>query len=151
MNHDSMLHSQTRDFFAAFFTLSDFHWHGFLSTRLSFPQLVGFGLALFLNASNNAKANLLKQGVPGERGNRVACDGVLLTLARWFSGLFKMLFELVPTLSSEYYPGLKPLKAIKAEADARSAAAGQGQGRAIPVAPPPPPSVRQPVPQPVGK
>lgn len=57
---------QTRDFFAAFFTLSDFHWHGFLSTRLSFTQLVGFGLSLFVNASNDARGNLLAQGVPGE-------------------------------------------------------------------------------------
>ena len=57
---------QTRDFFKAFFTLSDFHWHGFLSTRLSFFQLVGFGLALFVNASNSARGNLLAQGIPGE-------------------------------------------------------------------------------------
>jgi hypothetical protein len=57
---------QTREFFAAFFTLSDFHWHGFLSTRLSFPELIGFGVALFFNASNSARGNLLMQGVPGE-------------------------------------------------------------------------------------
>ena len=64
--HLSAVLSQTREFFAAFFTLSDFHWHGFLSTRLSFTQLVGFGLALFVNASNNARVNLMAQGVPGE-------------------------------------------------------------------------------------
>ncbi len=56
---------QTREFFAAFFTLSDFNWHGFLSTRLNFGQLIAFGLSLFLNASNSARLNLLKLGVPG--------------------------------------------------------------------------------------
>ena len=39
--------------------------HGFLSTRLTFTQLIGFGLALFLQSNNNARLNLLAQGVPG--------------------------------------------------------------------------------------
>lgn len=30
--------AETREFFAAFFALSDFHWQGFLSARLTFPQ-----------------------------------------------------------------------------------------------------------------
>ena len=90
---------QTREFFEAFFTLSDFNWHGFLSTRLSFPQLIGFGLALFFNASSSAKQNLLVQGVPG---------------------LLKMLIELVPTLSPEYYPESKTVKEIKEEQDRRA-------------------------------
>ncbi len=51
------------------------------------------------------------------------------------TGLFKMLLELSPTLSDKYYPGVRPLKAVKSEQDARSAAAGQGQGRPVPVAP----------------
>ena len=55
----------TRQFFAAFFDLSDHHWQGFLSARLTFPQLIGFGLALFVNSSNRARANLLAKGTPG--------------------------------------------------------------------------------------
>ena len=57
--------ADTRQFFAAFFDLSDHHWQGFLSARLTFPQLIGFGLALFLNSSNRARANLLAKGTPG--------------------------------------------------------------------------------------
>jgi len=30
--------AETREFFAAFFALSDFHWQGFLSARLTFPE-----------------------------------------------------------------------------------------------------------------
>ena len=30
--------AETRELFAAFFALSDFHWQGFLSARLTFPQ-----------------------------------------------------------------------------------------------------------------
>ena len=30
--------AETREFFSAFFALSDFHWQGFLSARLTFPQ-----------------------------------------------------------------------------------------------------------------
>ncbi|GAX83195.1 hypothetical protein CEUSTIGMA_g10621.t1 [Chlamydomonas eustigma] len=101
---------QTREFFMAFFTLSDFHWHGFLSTRLSFTQLVGFGLALFVNASNDAKTNLLVQGLPG---------------------LFKMLLEISPTLSSDYYPGVRPVKDIKAAHDAKGASASQPRERVV--------------------
>jgi lycopene beta-cyclase len=59
---------ETRDFFTAFFALSDYHWQGFLSARLSFPQLIGFGLALFINSSNAARANLLIKGLPGLAG-----------------------------------------------------------------------------------
>jgi lycopene beta-cyclase len=33
--------AETRSFFNAFFDLSDFHWHGFLSARLGFLQLIG--------------------------------------------------------------------------------------------------------------
>jgi lycopene beta-cyclase len=32
---------ETRQFFAAFFSLSAFHWQGFLSARLGFLQLIG--------------------------------------------------------------------------------------------------------------
>jgi hypothetical protein len=32
---------ETREFFAAFFSLSPYHWHGFLSARLGFFQLIG--------------------------------------------------------------------------------------------------------------
>ncbi|KAI3438710.1 hypothetical protein D9Q98_001130 [Chlorella vulgaris] len=57
--------AETRQFFAAFFSLSDHHWHGFLSSRLSFSQLIGFGLSLFAKSSNAARANLLAKGLPG--------------------------------------------------------------------------------------
>ena len=57
--------AQTREFFAAFFSLSDFHWQGFLSSRLSFPQLIVFGLSLFKNCSNSARLNLITLGLPG--------------------------------------------------------------------------------------
>lgn len=53
-----------REFFAAFFSLSPFNWHGFLSTRLTFLQLIGFGLALFAQASNTARITLLSKGLP---------------------------------------------------------------------------------------
>jgi lycopene beta-cyclase len=56
---------ETREFFSAFFALSDFHWHGFLSARLGFLELIGFGLSLFANSSNEARLNLLQKGLPG--------------------------------------------------------------------------------------
>lgn len=52
--------AETREFFAAFFALSDFHWHGFLSSRLSFLELIAFGLSLFAKSSNAARINLLQ-------------------------------------------------------------------------------------------
>lgn len=57
--------AETREFFRAFFSLSDFHWQGFLSSRLSFLQLIGFGFSLFAKSSNAARANLLSKGLPG--------------------------------------------------------------------------------------
>ena len=59
---------ETRQFFAAFFALSDRHWQGFLSARLSFLELIGFGLSLFAKSSNEARANLLLKGLPGLLG-----------------------------------------------------------------------------------
>ena len=56
---------ETRDFFRAFFSLSDFHWQGFLSSRLTFLQLIGFGLSLFANCNNAARVNLVVKGLPG--------------------------------------------------------------------------------------
>ena len=52
--------AETREFFAAFFALSDYHWHGFLSSRLSFLELIAFGLSLFAKSSNAARINLLQ-------------------------------------------------------------------------------------------
>jgi len=56
---------ETREFFTAFFALSSFHWHGFLSSRLSFQELIVFGLYLFKESSNKSRANLVGKGVPG--------------------------------------------------------------------------------------
>lgn len=50
---------QIRDFFSAFFALSDYHWKGFLSSRLSLPELIVFGLTLFVNLENRMKVSLL--------------------------------------------------------------------------------------------
>uniref|UniRef100_A0A7S0RHM7 lycopene beta-cyclase n=1 Tax=Chlamydomonas leiostraca TaxID=1034604 RepID=A0A7S0RHM7_9CHLO len=93
--------AQIRDFFNAFFSLSDFHWHGFLSTRLSFTELIGFGLSLFVSANNDARVNLLQQGVPG---------------------LFKMLYDVAPTVG-EYYKDDPTVKQQKSAADVAAAAA----------------------------
>ena len=38
---------------------------GFLSTQLAFPQLIAFGLSLFVKSSNTARLNLLSKGLPG--------------------------------------------------------------------------------------
>ncbi|BDA46459.1 Lycopene beta cyclase, chloroplastic [Coccomyxa sp. Obi] len=57
--------AETRQFFAAFFALSDHHWQGFLSARLSFLELIGFGMSLFAKSSNEARLNLLVKGLPG--------------------------------------------------------------------------------------
>lgn len=56
---------ETREFFSAFFALSPFHWHGFLSSRLGFVDLIGFGMSLFAKSSNEARLNLLQKGLPG--------------------------------------------------------------------------------------
>ncbi|GLI71151.1 hypothetical protein VaNZ11_016251 [Volvox africanus] len=87
---------QMREFFRAFFSLSSFHWHGFLSTRLSFPQLIVFGLSLFLKASNNARSTLLVRGVPG---------------------VLSMLVDLASTLKG-YYPDMTSLRERKDAVDA---------------------------------
>ncbi len=57
--------AETRQFFAAFFALSERHWRGFLSARLSLPELVGFGLSLFARSTNAARADLVVKGLPG--------------------------------------------------------------------------------------
>eukprot|EP00873_Tetraselmis_striata_P010501 jgi/Tetstr1/430765/TSEL_020550.t1 len=55
----------TRDFFDSFFTLNDFFWRGFLSAHLDLPNLIKFGLALFVNACPDAKFNILSKGITG--------------------------------------------------------------------------------------
>lgn len=57
--------AETREFFAAFFSLSYPNWTGFLSSRLSFLQLITFGLELFYKSSGEARLNMLKKGLPG--------------------------------------------------------------------------------------
>lgn len=57
--------AETREFFSAFFSLSEKNWTGFLSARLSFSELIAFGLSLFAKSSNAARADLLVKGLPG--------------------------------------------------------------------------------------
>lgn len=73
--------AETRQFFNAFFSLSDFHWHGFLSARLGFLQLIAFGLSLFAKSSNQARADLLSKGLPGLV---VMLAGLVPTLGRYY-------------------------------------------------------------------
>jgi hypothetical protein len=80
-----------RSFFNAFFSLSPFNWHGFLSARLGFFQLISFGLSLFANSSNQSRLDLLSKGLPG---------------------LVGMLLELAPTVG-DYYGVQKEQKLAK--------------------------------------
>ncbi|KAG0581182.1 hypothetical protein KC19_4G230600 [Ceratodon purpureus] len=52
----------TRRFFDAFFDLEPHHWQGFLSSRLYFMELIGFGLSLFKHATNYARAEIVTIG-----------------------------------------------------------------------------------------
>lgn len=52
----------TRKFFDAFFDLEPRYWHGFLSSRLFLPELIVFGLALFANASNSSRLEIMAKG-----------------------------------------------------------------------------------------
>lgn len=54
-----------RRFFDAFFDLTPFQWHGFLSSRLNLVELISFGLSLFANASNYARVEIMAKGLPG--------------------------------------------------------------------------------------
>lgn len=54
--------SGLRSFFAAFFTLEDRLWQGFLSGTLPLPALLELGLKLFVRASPRTKVELLKEG-----------------------------------------------------------------------------------------
>lgn len=56
--------AKTRQFFDAFFRLSDRNWQGFLSARLMFTELVLFGLQLFASVRGGAR---LVRAVGGER------------------------------------------------------------------------------------
>ena len=57
--------ANTREFFSAFFSLSDYHWQGFLSSRLSLPELIVFGLSLFSKSSWEMRFSLVAKGLPG--------------------------------------------------------------------------------------
>nr|ANY98896.1 chloroplast lycopene beta-cyclase [Dunaliella salina]QIW94443.1 carotene synthesis related protein [Dunaliella salina] len=94
---------QTRDFFAAFFSLSDFQWQGFLSARLSFTQLISFGLSLFSKATSATRTNLLRLGIPG---------------------LVQMLLVLLPTVTG-YYKEDKTVMDKKFAHDQAAAAAAK--------------------------
>ena len=80
--------AETREFFAAFFSLSDYHWHGFLSSRLSFLNLIGFGLSLFARSSNAARLNLLQVGCRVCGAEQAGGDGEGAVAARRATWLF---------------------------------------------------------------
>ncbi|GLJ19414.1 hypothetical protein SUGI_0350200 [Cryptomeria japonica] len=52
----------TRGFFDAFFDLDPYQWHGFLSSRLFFPDLIMFGLSLFAHATFTSKLDIVGKG-----------------------------------------------------------------------------------------
>ncbi|OVA04091.1 Lycopene cyclase-type [Macleaya cordata] len=52
----------TRRFFDAFFDLEPHYWHGFLSSRLFFPEVIFFGLSLFAHASNASRIEIMSKG-----------------------------------------------------------------------------------------
>nr|D9IL23.1 RecName: Full=Lycopene beta cyclase, chloroplastic; Short=OgLCY-B; Flags: Precursor [Oncidium hybrid cultivar]ADJ67814.1 lycopene beta-cyclase [Oncidium hybrid cultivar] len=52
----------TRRFFDAFFGLEERYWHGFLSSRLFLPELVGFGFSLFGRASAGCRLEIMAKG-----------------------------------------------------------------------------------------
>ncbi|XP_047320006.1 lycopene beta cyclase, chloroplastic [Impatiens glandulifera] len=52
----------TRRFFDAFFDLEPRYWHGFLSSRLFLPELLGFGISLFAHASNRSRFEIMTKG-----------------------------------------------------------------------------------------
>ncbi|CAI5966813.1 unnamed protein product [Closterium sp. NIES-64] len=54
-----------RRFFDAFFDLTPYQWHGFLSSRLNIMELISFGLSLFKHASNPARIEIMAKGLPG--------------------------------------------------------------------------------------
>ncbi|CAI5461916.1 unnamed protein product [Closterium sp. Yama58-4] len=54
-----------RRFFDAFFDLTPYQWHGFLSSRLNLVELISFGLSLFKHASNPARIEIMAKGLPG--------------------------------------------------------------------------------------
>ncbi|CAI7798713.1 unnamed protein product [Closterium sp. NIES-54] len=54
-----------RRFFDAFFDLTPYQWHGFLSSRLNIVELISFGLSLFKHASNPARIEIMAKGLPG--------------------------------------------------------------------------------------
>ncbi|KAL0389975.1 UNVERIFIED_CONTAM: Capsanthin/capsorubin synthase, chromoplastic [Sesamum calycinum] len=49
----------TRRFFDAFFELNPHLWHGFLSARLSYGELIMLGISLFGHASNPSRLDML--------------------------------------------------------------------------------------------
>ncbi|XWS52826.1 hypothetical protein CRYUN_Cryun11dG0105500 [Craigia yunnanensis] len=51
----------TMDFFQAFFDLEPYYWHGFLSSRLSLPELACFSLSLFGHASNSSRFDIVSK------------------------------------------------------------------------------------------
>lgn len=49
----------TRAFFDAFFDLNPYHWHGFLSSRLSLAELLSLSFELFGRASSRSKMDVI--------------------------------------------------------------------------------------------
>ncbi|GBG71583.1 hypothetical protein CBR_g8999 [Chara braunii] len=54
----------TRSFFDAFFSLTPYYWHGFLSSRLYTKELIIFALQLFRHASTPMRLEIMWRGLP---------------------------------------------------------------------------------------
>eukprot|EP00250_Pteridium_aquilinum_P005280 c15398_g1_i1 orf=88-1599(+) len=52
----------TRRFFDSFFELEPYHWHGFLSSRLSLQELLILGLSLFGYSTNASRLEIVAKG-----------------------------------------------------------------------------------------
>lgn len=54
--------TSTRRFFDTFFDLEPYHWHGFLSSRLSLQELFILGMSLFGRSTNASRLEIITKG-----------------------------------------------------------------------------------------
>nr|ATD53280.1 lycopene beta-cyclase [Gloeochaete wittrockiana] len=58
-----MDYSETRIFFDCFFSLPEWTWHNFLAQNLRRPEIIQFGLRLFISLPNRIQLKLMQAGV----------------------------------------------------------------------------------------